>query len=343
MRTDAAMPAPNGRPRPTDPLPNATGPGLSVGDRWRHARIDRFDRIARIATRLFKVAAAWVEDETEEQLYRFANDDTGPSCATSPWPATLPGLPCDLLTHADEATSGHPVRRLLDQSGLPCATRIALRDDHGTRLGTLVLADPQPRRLDEVELDTLQAFVHTIAAELSMQRQSTTDPLTGLLNRLGFWQAGETLLALSRTGQLRASLLLFDLDGFKQINDRFGHAEGDRALAHFSAMLRDCFRATDLVARLGGDEFAVLANGTGRHAVVPALRRLQAELDATAFGAELGYRLGFSVGVVPCTGHGTRDLDALIALADESMYANKRRRREQPGRSGDRAATNSTG
>ena len=66
-----------------------------VGDRWRQARIDRFDRIARIATRLFKVAAAWIEDEREEQIYRFAGDDSL-TTAGSPWPATLPGLPADL-------------------------------------------------------------------------------------------------------------------------------------------------------------------------------------------------------------------------------------------------------
>ncbi len=104
----------------------------------------------------------------------------------------------------------------------------------------------------------------------SLRGLSLTDELTGLLNRRGFTTIAQGHLRLaSRTGQ-RFLLLFADVDGLKQINDTFGHHEGDLALARVSEVLRRTFRQSDVVARFGGDEFAILALAAIASSACPA-------------------------------------------------------------------------
>jgi PleD family two-component response regulator len=95
--------------------------------------------------------------------------------------------------------------------------------------------------------------------EGQLENQSTTDELTGVDNRRGFLIHGEQLLNVARRSGQPVAIVFVDLDRFKQINDTFGHAEGDRALVATAAVLRRSLRETDIVARIGGDEFVALA------------------------------------------------------------------------------------
>lgn len=145
---------------------------------------------------------------------------------------------------------------------------------------------------------------------------SRTDPLTGALNRRGFDQAASAMIAgVSRLGH-PASLVMLDLDKFKQFNDAHGHAAGDELLHWAVERIRESLRPTDSVARLGGDEFGVLLAGADRPAAQAAARRITEDLSA---------RMAVSVGVASAPADGG-DIDTLYRRADAELYAAKRER-----------------
>jgi diguanylate cyclase (GGDEF)-like protein/PAS domain S-box-containing protein len=143
------------------------------------------------------------------------------------------------------------------------------------------------------------------------------DPLTGLLNRRGLSQrAGVLLLDAEKSGEA-VSLLFLDLDGFKQLNDRAGHAAGDACLVAVAQLLKSHAAASDVVARVGGDEFLLL--GACRDAA--AAREAALALCAALAGVQDG--VTGSLGLVTAAADAV-DLDALIARADGAMLAAKR-------------------
>ena len=101
---------------------------------------------------------------------------------------------------------------------------------------------------------------------------ATTDPLTGVLNRRGFFEATGEVMESNRAGMVPVSLLAFDLDRFKSINDRFGHDGGDAVLETFAEVVRKTMRASDVIGRLGGEEFVAMVSGTLAEAAVAAER-----------------------------------------------------------------------
>ena len=130
-----------------------------------------------------------------------------------------------------------------------------------------------------------------------------------------------------RTGA-PVSMLMLDLDHFKSVNDRFGHAAGDVALASFAAVLRDFARDEDLPARLGGEEFGLLLPGTDRDGGIRAAERLMATLrSAPWLPAELPFRLSASVGVAEL--EAGESLDALLERADVALYQAKANGRDR--------------
>jgi diguanylate cyclase (GGDEF)-like protein len=131
-----------------------------------------------------------------------------------------------------------------------------------------------------------------------------------------------TLARDARTGG-STSLLFLDLDGFKAVNDRYGHAVGDAVLRTVASRLRSCVRPSDTVARMGGDEFVVLAEGTTQLGLEPLVARLEVVLSEPIAVGDLTLDVGVSVGVAVSTG-GEADAAGLLAEADRAMYAAKR-------------------
>jgi diguanylate cyclase (GGDEF)-like protein len=156
------------------------------------------------------------------------------------------------------------------------------------------------------------AALHRLAAE------AITDPLTGLRNRRGFHaEAAAALARCARAGQ-PASLLSLDLDRFKSINDRHGHAAGDEVLRGLAAVMRSEARAGDLAARLGGEEFVLLLPDTDLDAALALAERLRAALPL-GVPHPGGGRVTASFGLAPIAD----SLDAALAAADEALYAAK--------------------
>jgi diguanylate cyclase (GGDEF)-like protein len=166
-----------------------------------------------------------------------------------------------------------------------------------------------------VQREMLRANAELLIAQDDLRRVADRDALTGLTNRRAL---PEVFRAAQPGG---ATLLFFDLDRFKQVNDRHGHAAGDETLRRFAAALRESFRPTDALVRYAGDEFLVVAAGLGPGAVEERLQRLRDRLRRSS--AE-GTPIAFSVGVAEMPPGGQPD--AALNRADEAMYEAKRRR-----------------
>lgn len=164
-------------------------------------------------------------------------------------------------------------------------------------------------------------------ADERLRTMANTDSLTGLLNRRGFIERAESLFANARRYQQPLTVLMLDLDHFKQINDRHGHEGGDRALELFAKILRESRRAGDLIGRLGGEEFCVLLPNTQPHTAASLDQRLRERLQQTALDS-LGFTLDYSAGVAALT-HSDIAFARLLARADVALYDAKRNGRAQ--------------
>jgi diguanylate cyclase (GGDEF)-like protein len=157
---------------------------------------------------------------------------------------------------------------------------------------------------------------------LLLQSLSLVDDLTQLKNRRGFFELARQSLLLARREQHATALFFIDLNGLKQINDRFGHPAGDQALRDTATVLRQTFRESDVLARIGGDEFVALAHVSGdMNALCARLREHLVEFNATQ---PRPYRLNVSIGTAQVNASRDDDIEALIARADAAMYEEKR-------------------
>lgn len=155
---------------------------------------------------------------------------------------------------------------------------------------------------------------------------SITDDLTGLYNRRGFFELGSHQLKIAERAEREMLLFYFDLDGFKSINDRFGHAEGDAALIRMAAVLKETFRSSDILARLGGDEFAVLALEASAEHIPLLTERLQDKLKGSNDKTLKPYALSFSVGATCFYPKQATRLENLLEEADRKLYEHKKQR-----------------
>ncbi len=183
----------------------------------------------------------------------------------------------------------------------------------------------------------LAAEVDALAAQLKTSRERIADlearvdidPLTDVLNRRGFERELKRSLAYVKRYGTSAALIYVDLDGFKPVNDRHGHAAGDAVLKTIAAALSHNVRASDVVARVGGDEFAVLLWNVGDAAAAAKAAAIEAAVYSSEvrWGAST-FVVGASVGVALL---GRLDSPAeVLTRADAAMYARKAERKQRP-------------
>lgn len=238
------------------------------------------------------------------------------------------------VMHSGEAFASGDLRRD-DRLPGPAAPVAALGfvlagRDHA--VGALVGLDRQPSSTDLVLAPRLRrAWAELLTPAglaldnaLRIERAealSVTDDLTRLYNSrfMNLSLRRETKRAV-RTGST-LSLLFIDMDGFKAVNDTYGHLSGSRALVEAADVLRGCARETDVVARFGGDEFAVILPETGRDGAIMVAERIRERIEAHSFLAadQLDVRLTASVGIATLPDVAT-SADELVQAADRAMY-----------------------
>ncbi|HET6628779.1 MAG TPA: GGDEF domain-containing protein [Woeseiaceae bacterium] len=157
---------------------------------------------------------------------------------------------------------------------------------------------------------------------IAQQRLARTDHLTGLLNRAGFMELAEVLASSAARYDLSLVIGFIDLDGFKKVNDTFGHHHGDEVLKTVGATLKVLNRESDITARLGGDEFAVLLPNTDLEGARTYFGKLHREL-LEGIRQHGGSQIGVSIGAIAFA-HGPPALDEALKLADDLMYRAKK-------------------
>ncbi|WP_246851422.1 sensor domain-containing diguanylate cyclase [Patulibacter sp. SYSU D01012] len=331
--------------------------GREMGEAARLAAVHRygvldtpadgaFDRITRMAARIFGVPVAVVSIVDEDRIWfksvhglhlHEARRDPG-LCAS----AILQDEPYVVEdTRNDPRTVGNPY---VGPDGFGFYAGAPLRAASGERVGTLAIMDCEPRRLDRHETETLEDLAALVVRELELRVSSrrvvaavheqltaleelaVTDPLTKLANRRAFEQRLQEELDAARGTSTAVSVVIADLDRFKGFNDRYGHAVGDRALQVAAEALRSEAADCDLVARFGGEEFVVVLEGCDAEAArawaTRAMDRLRA---ARVEGADHGVTASFGVAsCVACEGP-----SELLARADAALYRAKRGGRDR--------------
>jgi len=161
-----------------------------------------------------------------------------------------------------------------------------------------------------------------------LEYQAVTDPLTGLLNRRGFYQTVENLLLRGERPDSAWVLMYFDLDGFKRVNDSLGHDAGDRVLRWVSEQLKACLRSFDILARMGGDEFTALLDLEFPEQAAKIAEKLIERVSICQQIDGLDIALGVSIGIATFPDCGA-NLDGLLRASDIAMYEAKRAGRQQ--------------
>jgi diguanylate cyclase (GGDEF)-like protein len=161
------------------------------------------------------------------------------------------------------------------------------------------------------------------AAQSRIERLAHFDMLTGLPNRALLADRLAQESARAKRGARPFAVLMFDLDGFKKVNDTWGHAAGDYVLKQVASRARECVRASDTIGRLGGDEFLALLPETSLEGAQGVAEKLRGALRAPYVVAKTTTTLGASVGIAIFPQHGT-DADDLLRAADGALYHSKR-------------------
>lgn len=289
---------------------------------------ERFDRLTRLARHLFDTPIALLNLEGAERPWYKSRIGR----ATDKPPAEIAFLrqavaTDDVVIVSDASTDArfrdHPA--VVDLPEIRFFAGCPVRDPDGKPLGTLCVIDHEPREIREEDVSALQDLAWMLEQELRSASLATLDALTGLTNRRGFDVVASQTIAMCRRVNEPATLLYFDLDDFKRVNDTLGHAAGDRVLRSFSGQLQSTFRDSDVVARVGGDEFCVLLTSATTEDVERPLALLKGRLK-TRDGEPL---VEFSVGVATYDPSRHATVQSLVDEADLRMYGQKRSRGTQ--------------
>jgi diguanylate cyclase (GGDEF)-like protein len=291
---------------------------------------ERFDRLTRIARRLFRVPIAlvsfidinrqWFKSSQGLEVKEMSRDIS--FCGHA-----ILGDDIFMISDAslDDRFYDNPL--VTNEPRIRFYAGVPLVISQGIKIGTLCLIDREPRILSEEDKELLRDLGQMAAQELSSVQLATIDELTQISNRRGFIALAVHALNLCKRLNKPASLFFFDLDLFKEINDCYGHAEGDYALISFSKILKEAFRTSDVIGRLGGDEFVALLSNADQRETQQILQRLDQVLIDFNNQASRGYDIAYSVGIIEFDAIRHQSINDLLADGDRLMYKQKREKR----------------
>ncbi|MFT5142811.1 MAG: diguanylate cyclase (GGDEF)-like protein [Rhodothermales bacterium] len=285
-----------------------------------------FDVVTRMAKRLFRVPIALVSIVDEDR--QWFKSCIGLDVSETPRDVAfcshailqddvfvVPNALEDERFHDNPLVTGDPNIRFY--AGYPLTA-------HGVKIGTLCIIDREPREFAEAEAKMLADLGGLAERELAALELAALDEATGLVNRRGLYLTGKNLISISRRTGAALSVLFFDLDGFKAINDTYGHEEGDKALNEFSNCLQSAFNDSEIVARLGGGEFCVMRATASPKQLAGPLEKLASLVQARNAFQEPQRYLRYSVGLAVYDADRHEDFADLLQDADQAMYVDKR-------------------
>lgn len=293
---------------------------------------ERFDAITRIAKRLFEVPIALVT--VVERDYQWFKSNQGMPSDQAPRHLSfcahtiLADSPLVITdTHSDERFADNPF--VTDDPGIRFYAGAPLRV-HERRVGTLCILDRKPRQLTLEQQDSLTDLAGIVAREMTSIEMAVVDQLTGLANRRGFLMFAQEALHVANRDEAPATLLFFDVNGLKAINDEYGHAAGDATIKQIAEATKETFRAADILARLAGDEFVVLLHNTSAEEAPFCIERLKRNLGSSRDHGEATSEPTLACGQVTYDPVRYPDIDSLIAEGDARMYEHKSGHRGRP-------------
>lgn len=301
---------------------------------------DDFTFLTELAARVCEVPYAfislvdrdrvWVKSYTGMAAHSFPRDQCYCSIAILSGEGTeIADLSLDARTAGMDLTRAAP--------GMRMYSSVTLRTSDGYALGTLCVLDTKPGALSDDQRRILRRLARQVMALIElranekalkaaldeMETLATIDVLTGLLNRRALLERLTREAARVKRYHTPLSAVMLDLDSFKRVNDRYGHAAGDRVLRNVGQLVRDSVRVTDIAGRYGGEELCVVLPSTGLEgacAFAEALRVKIAALDHHIDG--LGsVTASLGVGAID---HSGGNCATLLKLADDAMYRAKR-------------------
>ena len=217
---------------------------------------------------------------------------------------------------------------LVNNLGSPCklsVTAAVVTDHAGKCRGSLVTFD-DITFLEEKHFELSQLVEQLQESKEEIQSKSKEleflanhDPLTLCLNRRSLDRALETLFSKAKVNELELSCLMIDIDYFKLVNDRYGHATGDQVIQAVANVLRDCTRDSDLVSRYGGEEFCIVLPGLRQKDAKQIAERVRETIEKTEFG---GVKITASLGLSSLEQNASKP-EELINQADKALYAAK--------------------
>ena len=290
---------------------------------------ERFDRLTRMSKRLFGVPIALVSLVDENR--QWFKSSMGLDVSETPRDISFCGhtiLGNDVMVIPDAASdirfADNPL--VVNFPNIRFYAGCPLKSVNGCILGTLCIIDKVPRVFNEEDIEILKDLASMVEDELEAIQMATLDELTKISNRRGFLLLAEHYLNFCLRQDVPASLVYLDLNGFKQINDNFGHAEGDAVLVAFASQMKNSFRQTDLFARIGGDEFVILFSKTSEIPANDIMKKFSKSIEKYNEEANRGYDISFSYGVIEFDPDRHVSVDIILGDADSLMYERKKQR-----------------
>jgi diguanylate cyclase (GGDEF)-like protein len=290
---------------------------------------ERFDRVTRMAKRMFDVEISLVSLVDEDR--QWFKSTQGLDASETPREISFCGHAINhdglfIIPNAieDVRFSDNPLVTQAPNIRFYAGYPLKLRQ--GINLGTLCLIDSKPKHMNEEDKQLLNDLGSMIEQEIRSIQLATLDELTLISNRRGFLTLAEHSRKICRRKKIPMSVILFDLNKFKPINDNFGHHEGDFALKQFAEVMRSVFRESDVIGRLGGDEFVAMLTDASDEQIAIILDRFKTEMEAMNKAINKPYLIEYSAGVARFSYDTEQSLEEMVAEADAAMYEKKKDR-----------------
>ena len=290
---------------------------------------ERFDRVTRMAKRMFDVEISLVSLVDEDR--QWFKSTQGLDASETPREISFCGHAINqdglfIIPNAIEDVRFFDNPLVTEAPNIRFYAGYPLKLRQGINLGTLCLIDSEPKHLNEEDKQLLNDLGAMIEQEIRSIQLATLDELTLISNRRGFLTLAAHSQNLCRRKKMPMSVILFDLNKFKPINDKFGHHEGDFALKQFAEVMRSVFRDSDVIGRLGGDEFVAMLTDASNEKSANILDRFKTEMNAMNKVINKPYLIEYSAGVA-CFSYDTeQSLEEMVAEADAAMYEKKKDR-----------------